>query len=493
MPISESEQIIRTLHKITTDYQLGFDHQVKLLLELGCQRFDLDIGILSRITVTDYVVDHCVSPAGFDLTPGTCFDLNDTYCALTLAQKGPLGFEHAGRSEAAKHPAYKKFSLKSYIGVPIFLNNQIYGTLNFSSLSPRKRKFKDADIDALQLMATWIGTEISRRQKETALWNAEERFQLAIEASPSAMLMVNPLGTIVNANKAAETLFGYPPTGMINQRVEILLPEDARKQHPQLREIFSNKPKSRAMGAGKDLLAKRSDGSSFPVSVGLNPIDTPEGELILVSVVDHTERKKFEDKICDQSNALKKANEEIYLQATTDSLTGLANRRSLFTHLKTLLQLTNRGNRCLSLLLLDLDLFKQYNDTYGHVAGDDALKQVSQTLLEAARASDLVARYGGEEFAIILPETDKTGAITIGQRILSSISTLDSLETSLTVSIGAATLEFESEREMDALVTSMNLIEVADQSLYQSKAQGRNLLTHYDNYIHRSQKKLFVT
>ncbi|MCW8883900.1 MAG: diguanylate cyclase [Motiliproteus sp.] len=488
-----SEQVIRTLYQITADYQQGFDQQVKQLLQLGCERFDLEIGILSRITINDYIVEHCICPDGMELEAKTRFKLKDNYCTLTLAEGGPLGYEHVGKSEISVHPAYREFALESYIGIPIYVEQKIYGTLNFSSPYPRSRKFQETDIEALQLMGVWIGAELSRRQREKELWLAEERFRIAIDASPSPMVMVNSEGLIILTNQATEKMFGYSSGEMLNQSVEILVPDNVRKLHPRFRESFVRRPKPRAMGAGRDLMGKRKDGRCFPVSIGLNPIETPEGPVILVAIVDLTERKRFEEQIVSQSLQLKKANEELYLQATTDSLTGLANRRSLFTHLKSMLQLVNRSSRSLSLLLIDLDLFKKYNDEFGHPAGDKALKEVAASLLYEARGSDLVARYGGEEFAIILPETDKKGAMTIGARILESVKSIGNLERQITVSIGAATLEFEAERELDPMAVSLNLIEVADQGLYQSKAQGRNRITHYEDFIRESRKHLFMS
>ena len=158
-----------------------------------------------------------------------------------------------------------------------------------------------------------------------------------------------------------------------------------------------------------------------------------------------------------------------------DSLTEVYNRRYFDSHLiKTELSAKREGSDY-TLILVDIDYFKQFNDTYGHVAGDDALKRVAQTIMDTLqRPSDFVARYGGEEFAVILPFTDLKGGILVAEHIVKNIETLGiphsaSSFKQLTVSAGIATLRsFEGS---DCVLTA------ADQKLYISKQTGRNKLT----------------
>lgn len=168
--VVSSEQIIRRLYQITYDYKKGFEHQVTQLLEMGLERFGLDIGILSKVEQNEYIIQSCKAPASFAIKAGDKFDLSATYCSITCAAKGPVAFEHVAKdAKLAIHPAYKAFSLESYIGIPIRLNDELYGTLNFSSPYPTHRKFLDIDIDALQLMASWIEVELIRKEQEVQL------------------------------------------------------------------------------------------------------------------------------------------------------------------------------------------------------------------------------------------------------------------------------------------------------------------------------------
>jgi PAS domain S-box-containing protein len=125
---------------------------------------------------------------------------------------------------------------------------------------------------------------------------AEFRFRRVVEASPSAMVMVNGAGRIELVNVQAERVFGYTRAEMIGQPVEILLPPKLREHHPQLRQAFFAEPQSRPMGIGRELFARRKDGSEFPVEIGLNPIETEEGPMVLSAIVDISERKHSEER-----------------------------------------------------------------------------------------------------------------------------------------------------------------------------------------------------
>ena len=163
-----------------------------------------------------------------------------------------------------------------------------------------------------------------------------------------------------------------------------------------------------------------------------------------------------------------------------DGLTGISNRRRFDEFLDLQLKLISRTPNHLSLLMIDVDHFKEYNDHYGHLQGDDCLKKIAQCLsATAARSTDLVARYGGEEFAIILPNTNQRGAIAIGQSIISAVQKLEitheysAVAEYVSISVGATTLQYGEE------MSSEEMIRQADQALYNSKENGRNQATSY--------------
>src|SRR5207245_2148826 len=124
---------------------------------------------------------------------------------------------------------------------------------------------------------------------------AEEQFRLTVEASPNGIVLAGQEGRIVLVNAQTEKLFGYAREELIGQMIEVLVPERFRGAHPTYRAEFMAAPQARAMGAGRELFARRKDGTEFPVEIGLNPIQTSEGILVLAAVVDISARKLAEE------------------------------------------------------------------------------------------------------------------------------------------------------------------------------------------------------
>ncbi|MEH2182903.1 EAL domain-containing protein [Nostoc sp.] len=178
---------------------------------------------------------------------------------------------------------------------------------------------------------------------------------------------------------------------------------------------------------------------------------------------------------------LQQANQELQRLACSDGLTQVANRRCFDDTLNTQWQWLAREQSSLSLILCDVDYFKLYNDTHGHLAGDDALRQVAKAISQTVKhPADLVARYGGEEFAVILPNTNIEGAIAVARDIQTNINALQmphphsQVSEFITLSLGVATITPHSQ------LSPAILIAAADQGLYQAKAQGRNCVVQMD-------------
>ena len=164
--------------------------------------------------------------------------------------------------------------------------------------------------------------------------------------------------------------------------------------------------------------------------------------------------------------------EYTYKLATTDGLTDLYNHRYFQEKLKDHMKRADKNASGFSVVLIDIDFFKKFNDTYGHQAGDEVLRQVGQVLKKSVKSKDLVARYGGEEMVIILADTNTNAAVKIAQRICQNIGSRkfklgEGLEVNVTISLGVATYPVHGR-------TSTELIEFADQGLYRAKESGRN-------------------
>jgi PAS domain S-box-containing protein len=139
---------------------------------------------------------------------------------------------------------------------------------------------------------------------------ATEQFRLALEAAPTGMLMMDDAGTIVLVNAQIEALFGYGRDELLGKRLEMLVPQRFREHHPDLRKTFFGDPKTRVMGAGRELYGLRKDGTEVPIEIGLNPLQTREGRLVLSSIADITERKRAEE-------GLRALNAELELRVKT--------------------------------------------------------------------------------------------------------------------------------------------------------------------------------
>ena len=203
-----SEMVIHRLYEITSHYDAGFEQQMMELLQLGLDRFELDIGIVSHIQGETYEVVAAVAPAGVQLGKGDTFEFAETYCSVTVGADGPVGFERAGETSFASHPAYGIFKLESYIGIPLYKGPEFFGTLNFSSAAARERKFEEVDLDSLKLMGSWLSTELLRRQMEEDLYEAQRHLE--------HLVRTDPLTELENRRGVADRLEGVTRRSALN-------------------------------------------------------------------------------------------------------------------------------------------------------------------------------------------------------------------------------------------------------------------------------------
>jgi diguanylate cyclase (GGDEF)-like protein len=177
-------------------------------------------------------------------------------------------------------------------------------------------------------------------------------------------------------------------------------------------------------------------------------------------------------RLAQQTQELEKAQEELKLLASTDPMTKLYNRRYFMQVSESLLSLAKREDRPISLMMLDIDKFKNINDTYGHKIGDEVIIKLSELLQEKSRKSDIVCRWGGEEFVILLPNTEIEGATIIAEKIREVVDSLalpvKEKEIHFSVSIGVSQFKNNSEINLEATINR------ADEALYEAKNSGRN-------------------
>lgn len=243
----------------------------------------------------------------------------------------------------------------------------------------------------------------------------------------------------------------------------------------ELLERIGNTPSIFITGCGDEMVAVKAlkSGAYDYLVKGreLQYLDVlPESiEKVLRTFQLNQEHKRYKEHIARQNEELGRLNRELqrlYEEAREcsfqDPLTGLANRRKMLDELGRAIALSKRQGTPLSAIMLDIDFFKTYNDTHGHVAGDKLLTEVSGLILSNARDSDLVARYGGEEFFVILFDTDIPGAVETARRIKNAFEET----TDVTASLGVA--GFAAGMDVSTLINN------ADHALYRAKENGRN-------------------
>lgn len=197
-------------------------------------------------------------------------------------------------------------------------------------------------------------------------------------------------------------------------------------------------------------------------------------------MMDLTEINQARQKIQEQADKINETNKKLAQLAAIDGLTGISNRRIFQEQLNLQIRLSSRNGCIISLLMIDVDHFKSYNDTFGHTAGDEILQQLAKILDEKSRSTDVVARYGGEEFGIILPNTGKKGAFCMAKVFQKAIADATWNHRDITVSMGMASESFSVAATSQLEDQMLLFINKADKALYHSKNTGRNRMTHHD-------------
>ncbi|HSG46707.1 MAG TPA: diguanylate cyclase [Longimicrobiales bacterium] len=278
---------------------------------------------------------------------------------------------------------------------------------------------------------------------------------VVVEEMEDAVVVLDRRGRIVDVNRSARDRLGLRLLGPV--------PVELGAAWTTVREQLGTP--GMPVSERVDLAAEGGATATFEVSVTLLGPQGGRDRTVLV-LRDITRQVTMEKELRTATMAL-------HLLASTDDLTGLANRRHLVDRLKEEADRTRRYGRPFSLILLDLDHFKRVNDSYGHAVGDEVLRVTARAMESVCRDLDLPGRMGGEEFAVILPETDAPGARIVADRLRLEIARClhrpEGHEPfQVTASFGVATLDPNSEGEVEAL------LQAADEAMYRAKDQGRN-------------------
>jgi len=351
---------------------------------------------------------------------------------------------------------FDRMQNKSMLLMPIVMHGNLWGTICIDECK-YEREWTPTEIDVLGTFAEIISIVILRNSVQQALQKSEERFRAVGETVTDAIIIINAASRIRYWNRAAERMLGYLADEAMDQHIHHwLVPARYRDKALQGMREFVATGHGPIIGKTLEWTAIRKDGVEIPVELAVNSM-TMGGERYAVGVLrDISDRKRAEA--------------QINRMARHDVLTGLANRGVFVEMLEQAISRTRRGGPGFAVLYLDLDHFKDVNDTLGHPIGDILLQEVAQRLRSNIRESDVASRFGGDEFAVIeieIREPADAGMLADKlSKALNSPFTIQGNVIRSAVSIGIAVFGAESG-------DAETLLSHADVALYRAKAEGR--------------------
>ena len=365
----------------------------------------------------------------------------------------------------------------AFLSYALFLIARAVGALVFppmQSYDDQRFGLEMAFIVPIIVSALWTYGFIilinQRLNREVLL--EKEKMQNVFNTGPDAVIISRLSdGSMVDVNERFSAMTGYTREESIGKTtLELGFWGD-----PVERECFLAELKRNGFCESMDFVFGRRDGSRFDGAISARTLLIHEIPHAVSLVRDMTTIKQSEEKIQQLVRQLETQRNAAEHNSLTDSLTGLSNRRYFDEALKLEFSRMNRSGSVLSLIMLDVDFFKSYNDHYGHVAGDECLRRMAEAFRKIiVRTTDVVARYGGEEFVIILPNTDAAGANQLAERIREVVEALriphepSTVSRVVTISLGVVTTS------PMRLETPEQLVGLVDAAMYRAKAKGRN-------------------
>jgi diguanylate cyclase (GGDEF)-like protein/PAS domain S-box-containing protein len=356
---------------------------------------------------------------------------------------------------AAERAIYEKGGNRSAIAVPMVYNRETIGVLGVGSAS--ELKWSDETVALLRITGEIFISALQRNRVERALRESEARYRLMAENSTDIISRTTTSGVILYASDASRRLLGYDPAELVGKPIYEFMHPDDREETRHLSFLINEATPTTSTYR----LMKKSGAAMWFETTSRavrNPSTKEVDEFISVSR-DITERKIVE--------------EQIEHQAYHDALTGLPNRRLFRDRLTIALAHARRMDTPLAVVFLDLDRFKDVNDSLGHSFGDELLKAIAIRLKTALRQEDSIARMGGDEFTILIANLKTPNdAAKIAQKILEVVAQplrIEGTEVFITTSVGIALFPNDGD-------TAEALLKNADHAMYRAKEAGPNLV-----------------
>jgi diguanylate cyclase (GGDEF)-like protein/PAS domain S-box-containing protein len=364
----------------------------------------------------------------------------------------------------------KSFGAVSLFATPVFINKKLWGFVLFAD-THSERYFDNDNAEMMRVAAFLFANAVIHHEKECAIFDERVRTELMLDTHPMATCLWDGEFNIIDCNTAAVKLFGLNNKQEFMSHFYELSPKYQHNGLLSWEKAIVHIQKAFREGREEFEWAHQlPDGSPLPVEVILERVQYKNAPIIVGYIMDLRALMEMQKKI---NNLTFEADRVFY-----DPLTDLYNRRFVDEQMPRMIKSLVRSESQFSLMMVDIDLFKQFNDNYGHSIGDICLVLVAGVLANnVERGDDFVARFGGEEFLVVLPHTNEKGAVKIAEIILKNVRKLDiptnreDVTTKVTVSIGVACGLAQPD------LTTMDYIKIADKQLYQSKQNGRDRFT----------------
>jgi diguanylate cyclase (GGDEF)-like protein/PAS domain S-box-containing protein len=304
----------------------------------------------------------------------------------------------------------------------------------------------------------------ARKASERRVLESESRFRGIVETASDAIFSFDESRDIVMANRAAEEMLEFDPGELTGRNFRRLIPSKYGDGWEQI-ERYAASGSTPVAGKPAELTLLSKSGKEIPVQISMSEKRTGGKKIVTVITRDISARKTLE--------------EELRLLSITDTLTQLYNRRHFHSLAQKEMDRAVRNKGVFSLLLIDVDDFKKYNDSYGHSEGDRVLKTIAEVMRKSFRTMDSCFRFGGEEFVVLLPEAYAAGAMVASERLRTRFSAVEfrplpgRKPVTMTVSIGIS--EFREG------VTAEDMVRFADLAMYAAKNSGRNRSASYED------------
>lgn len=318
------------------------------------------------------------------------------------------------------------------------------------------------------------------QQGEKKLLEKQTMYAALLETMGDGLITMQPNGNIESMNSAAERLLDYKRRELVGKKFNLLIAdkEIAQSDDFSLQEYIDEQTAGNSDSHWEVWMRNR-DGGEVPARISIRSMIIDDKSIFICVLSNIADIKEMEEALLQLNKQLSHTNEQLEQSVITDSLTGLYNRRHFDATFSKELARATRQSTPLSLLIVDIDFFKQYNDRYGHLLGDDCLSRVGNCMNQLfKRSGDLPSRYGGEEFVIVLPGCDGLDLQERAETLRTAIEGLrmphagSGVSDVVTVSIGSVTY-----RPMNNEVVApkaRELFKEADKALYRAKENGRN-------------------